>query len=415
MVETQTIKPKIGPQIEFDLKPTKSVETILKERGVEAPRDGVLVALDPGTERFKYMGTNGTAGCFPSHAGEEHARLDVPTREELRKISPWPNEDPVVILGTPVWDNRDRLESGEKYSLLKPHEHGQLKADPAAQKNGQRLIRHALERASASAEPSQVIYALITHPPKATPEAKAWGLAAIKAYNDRLDQLGDSKTPRVGFVAQMSQPELIARGMGNAGRAVYAQFGAGTFSVFGYDGSKSTGLDEEINRAEETIFEAGNAIDRVLAKRVADQYGSFVPLTDLVSVKETPAYDVGKRNGNVELVVPRGRSQFRVDITQALREAYKHVLQPHADAIVRVIRKQWGESRKWQDEARQHIHIGGGGSQAKGYAAEVQKLVDCQFGGDGETKVYVPSDPVFSEAIGGVVVGCREKAIWTSL
>lgn len=235
------------------------------------------------------------------------------------------------------------------------------------------FIRHVLSLAEPKEH--QQVYLVAGSPAEATIQDKQ---AVI-----------DATSGLVNAVLVVSQPFLVAYGLGMYGFSLVVDIGAGTTDICRMHGT----LPDEID--QKTLFKAGTFIDSLLFDLVQAKYPN-ANLTKQMAVqfKEKYAF-VGQMSEQVSVELIVDGKPARCDITKEMKEACESIL-PDIIATVRSLITSFDPD--FQTDLRMNIVLAGCVSRMRGLPQVIEQgLADL-----GQVSVKVVPDPVFAGAIGAL-------------
>ena len=332
------------------------------------PEDVLYLGIDLGTANSSVATSTGITRTVPSVVGWPK---DLVAYKFLQKP---------IVYGEECIRNRMALD------LFYPLEKGVLKYRPdasgrisaAGEENREaaaveELVRHVVELAGI--RPNQSVRAVV-------------GAPAMASLNDKqavIDVLHD----QVDAVMVISEPFLVAFGLGLYNNGVVVDIGAGTLDLCRMHG---TIPGEEDQR---TLYKAGNYIDEnfhsLLQEKVKD---SPISLHMARSIKERDAFVSPITEGiSVEFQV-EGKP-ILYNIAEELKEACESIL-PDTLALLRELITTF--EPEFQDELRNNIVLAGGGSQIRG----LPEVIEADLAGEGPARVTVVDDPIYAGALGAL-------------
>ena len=270
--------------------------------------------------------------------------------------------------------------------LYYPLEKGVFKyrPDPAARAEGagddnreaaavEELVRHVIGLSDTGR--GQTVRAVVGSPAMASISDK-------QAIIDVLRDLADA-------VMVVSEPFLVAYGLGLYNNALVVDIGAGTLDLCRMHGT----IPDEVD--QRTLYEAGNFIDekfhdllqgkvkdspisRYLARTIKERYAFVSPITEGISVE----FQV------------EGKPVLN-NIAEELKEACEGILPNMLSAIRELITSFEPE---FQDDLRNSIVLAGGGSQIKG----LPEVIESDLTEFGPSRVTVVDDPIYAGALGAL-------------
>jgi|SaaInl8_200m_RNA_FD_contig_61_1250168_length_2080_multi_2_in_0_out_0_3 rod shape-determining protein MreB and related proteins len=330
-----------------------------------AKRDVLYMGVDLGTANSSVATSSGIARTVPSVVGWPK---DLVAYKFLQKS---------IVYGEECIRNRMTLD------LFNPMERGVLKYRPGTAGFGgeenrevaavEELVRHVVSLAEARDE--QAVRAVVGAP----------ALAGDNDKNAIIDVLRDL----VDSVIVVSEPFLVAYGLGMYNNALIVDIGAGTLDLCRMHGT----IPEEAD--QRTLYEAGNYVDervhsllqekvkdspisRHFARAIKERYAFVSPITEGISVE----FQV---EGKPVLY----------NIAEELKEACEGILPNTLTAIRELITTFEPE---FQDQLRNNIVLAGGGSQIKG----LPEVIESDLSEFGPARVTVVNDPVYAGARGAL-------------
>ena len=214
------------------------------------------------------------------------------------------------------------------------------------------------------------------------------GAPALASINDK-QAIIDVMKDLVDAVMVVSEPFLVAYGLGFYNNAVIVDIGAGTLDLCRMHGTIPSDEDQR------TLYEAGSYVDerfhsllqekvqdspisRHLAQSLKERYAFVSPITEGISVE----FQV---EGKPVLY----------NIAEELKESCEGIL-PNMQAAIRELITTF--EPEFQDEMRNNIVLAGGGSQIKG----LPEVIESDLAEFGSARVSVVDDPVYAGALGGL-------------
>ncbi len=203
-----------------------------------------------------------------------------------------------------------------------------------------------------------------------------------QAIIDVLRDLADA-------VMVVSEPFLVAYGLGLYNNALVVDVGAGTLDLCRMHGTIPDEMDQR------TLYEAGNFVDekfhdllqdkvkdspisRYLARTIKERYAFVSPITEGISVE----FQV------------EGKPVLN-NIAEELKEACEGILPNMLSAIRELITSFEPE---FQDDLRNSIVLAGGGSQIRG----LPEVIETDLTEFGPSRVTVVDDPIYAGALGAL-------------
>ena len=316
------------------------------------------------------------------------ANSSVATSTDITRTVPsvvgWPKDLVAYkFLQKPIVFGEESIRNSMALDLFYPLEKGVLKYRPepgqAADTENreaaavEELVRHAIDLAEIRS--GQTVRAVVGAPALASVSDK-------QAVIDVMQNLVDS-------VMVVSEPFLVAYGLGLYNNALVVDIGAGTLDLCRMHGTIPEDADQR------TLYKAGNFIDdqfhallqekiqdspisRHLATSIKERYSFVSPITEGISVE----FQV---EGKPVLY----------NVAQELKDACESVL-PDMFAAIRELITTF--EPEFQDELRNNIVLAGGGSQVKG----LPEVIEANLAEFGPARVTAVDDPVFAGALGAL-------------
>jgi rod shape-determining protein MreB len=356
------------------------------ERGSEpaggrSSRDILYLGLDLGTANSSIATSTDVTRTVPSVVG-------------------WPKDlIAYKFLQKPIVYGEECIRNRMALDLFYPLEKGVLKYRPQTaglpQTAGQdreadavkELVRLVVELADI--RPNQPVRAVVGAPALASENDK-------QAIIDVMQDLVDS-------VMVVSEPFLVAYGLGLYNNALIVDIGAGTLDLCRMHGTIPANEDQR------TLYKAGNFIDdkfhALLQEKVRD---SPISIYQARKIKERYAFVSPITEGiSVEFQV-EGKSVL-YNIAEELKAACEEVLPDTLSAVRELITTFEPE---FQDEMRNNIVLAGGGSQIRGLPV----VIETDLTEFGASRVTVVDDPVYAGALGALrLAQDMPESEWESL
>lgn len=225
---------------------------------------------------------------------------------------------------------------------------------------------------------NQQVYLVVGAPAEATAGDKQ---AIINATEGSVDS-----------VLVVSQPFLVAYGLGMYGFSLVVDIGAGTLDICRMHG---TIPDESDQR---TSYKAGTLIDDLLFDLLKTRYPD-AQLTKMMArqFKEKYAY-VGEMNEQISVELLLDGKLSRCDITREMKEACESILPDIISTLRELIA---GFDPEFQADLRENIMLAGCVSRMKGLPQAIEQGISEL----GPVRVDTVDDPVFAGAIGALKLG----------
>lgn len=319
---------------------------------------GVLyVGIDLGTSRTSVAASNGVRETVWSYVGYPK---DVVARKLLKKDKLFGNE---------------AVEKRLSLKMYRPFEKGIIKFTEAVDKTDEEieqhmlaakdLVRHALSLCKPRKD--ELLYGVIGAPAQASIKNKKQIIAAASEVLDA--------------VMICSEPFAVAYGLDLLEDALVIDIGAGTVDLCRMKGT----MPEEEDQI--TLTTAGDWLDQqlyTLFKRKAPE--ADFTIHQVKDIKEKFAFVTDSAEPvRVEFVVSGKPTVF--DITDEVREGCRMIVPP----IVRAIHKLISTfDPDFQAKLRDHVLLGGGGSQIIGLGRVLEETMREMLGGGNVTQVEEP-------------------------
>ncbi|MFC1557466.1 rod shape-determining protein [candidate division KSB1 bacterium] len=326
--------------------------------------EDMYIGLDLGTSQSAIATSSGILLNIPSIVGFPK---DFIARKLLNKS---------ILFGNECLRNRmsvDMLFPLEKGVIVRKRNSQEAERENEAVRE---LIKYLLSRVKINED--QKSYLVVGSPAQATLEDK-------QAIKETVKGLVDS-------VLIVSEPFLVAYGLGIYGFANIIDIGAGTLDICRMHGT----LPDENDQI--TLYKAGNHIDQFLLDLLKSKIPNAHMNIDLVrEIKEEYAYvDKKTRQLTYEFLV--SGKPVKYDITEETREASLSILPEMLGALRKLISDFDPEFRQ---ALMDNVILAGCGSRIKGLAETIVKdLSDL-----GELTVTAVDDPIYAGAVGGLKLG----------
>ena len=328
------------------------------------------VGIDLGTSRSAASASNGKHTWVESYVG-------------------WPKDFVArKMLGEPVLYGEEAVRHRMSLDLVRPLEGGVIRDGSERDQEAVReLVRHLLE--AVQTEDGQPVRAAIGVPAEALHASKA-------AVRDVIGDLAEA-------LMIVSEPFAVAYGIDALDGSMIIDVGAGTADLCVMHGTMPTEDDQR------TLTLAGDAIDRQLARRLAERYpDARFGETALRQVKEASAF-VGKADGKVSVRGSTGSTLGDYDVTDDLRASCESVVPALVEAATDLLSRYEPD---FQETVRKNVYLAGGGSQIRGLA----EMIETELGKTGPARVRTVDDPLYGGAQGALALAQDMPAeYWTDL
>ena len=238
------------------------------------------------------------------------------------------------------------------------------------------FIRHMISLAEP--KENQQKFLVVGAPAEASVDDKQ---AIIKAVEGQVDS-----------ILVVSQPFLVAYGLGMYGFSLVVDIGAGTTDVCRMHGTIPGDTDQK------TSFKAGSHIDSLLFDLLRSKYPK-ANVTKIMALhfKEKYAF-VGNVNEQISVELNIGGKQSRYDITNEVKDACESIV---PDIVLTLRNLISGFDPEFQDGLRGNVLFAGCGSRMRG----LTQAVSAELADLGPMNVSVVDDPVFAGGIGALKLG----------
>jgi rod shape-determining protein MreB len=320
--------------------------------------ESVYIGIDLGTSRTSITTSTGVRTTVWSYVG-------YPQDHVARKL-----------LG-----GRDRIfgEEAVKHrmsvDLHRPLAKGVIKDDPKSRQAVHDLLEHVMAQAKIAA--GTTIYGVIGAPAEASVDSKA---AIIEAASDFMDS-----------IVVCSEPFSVAYGLDFLGDTLVVDIGAGTVDLCRVHGTMPKPEDQRTHHV------AGDSIDESLAELIRKRHPEAqFSIQMLRDIKEQSS-SVSRNMDPVKVMFPvKGKPQ-EFDITDLVHQACYTLVPPTVEALQDLIATYDPE---FQAKMRDHVLLGGGGSQIGGLARAVEEALG-EYGGG---RVRTVEEPQYAGSNGALKI-----------
>ncbi len=308
----------------------------------------VYLGIDLGTSRSSITSSNGVRETVWSYVGypKDHvAKKKFGGRD--------------VIYGKEAVDNRLALH------LHRPLEGGSIKV--AGNKDTEEA-KHALKDlleyvvSLAKVPAGDTIYAVIGAPAEASIEGKSTILEAANGCTDS--------------VIICSEPFAVAYGLDFLDDTLVIDLGAGTTDLCRVHGTMPGPEDQRTHEV------AGDAVDRKLADLIKEKFPEAQFSINMVRGFKEQHSSVSRNMDKVLVTMPVAGKPQEFDITELVYEACNSIVAPTVGALQDLIATYDPE---FQAKMRNHILLGGGGSQLGRLGAAIEEALKDYGGGTVKT------------------------------
>ncbi|MBF0283531.1 MAG: rod shape-determining protein [Magnetococcales bacterium] len=316
----------------------------------------LLLGIDLGTARTAMMSNRGAKIMVNSVVGYPKDIIGVKILNRTQ------------VIGDEAVEKRQYLD------LYYPLEDGVLKE--ASEKDlaaARELIKYAI--AQAKPQEGEMVCGILGVPARASVANK--GLL-LKIAKEMLD---------ISMV--VSEPFMVAYGLGKLNNALIIDIGAGTIDICAMKGTVP-GSDNQA-----TILKGGNYIDELLENVIAERYPEVQITRHLACrLKEKHAF-VGPPTEKVVVSLRANGKPAQFDITEEIRVTCETIVEDIVEKLQQLVTVFDPEQ---QEEALKNIWLAGGGSNIRGLdALIVDRMKDY-----GEVKVFRVEDPDYAGCAGAL-------------
>ncbi|MEE8142743.1 MAG: MamK family actin-like protein [Planctomycetota bacterium] len=298
----------------------------------------VYVGIDMGTSRTSITSSNGVRETVWSYVGypEDHVSKKLFNGRE-------------IILGQEAMENRMSL------NLHRPLERGVIKDDDRSRKAVKDLLEHVMSLAQIPT--GSTIYAVIGAPAEASVENKTAILGAASNFVDS--------------VVVCSEPFAVAYGLDFLKDTLVIDIGAGTVDLCRVHGTMPKAEDQQTHHI------AGDSIDECLARLLQKKHPGVQFSINMVREIKEKHSSVSKNMDTVRVQLPVSGKPQEFEITELVHEACYTIVPATVGALQDLIASYDPE---FQAKMRNHILLGGGGSQIVGLARAIEDALR-EYGG----------------------------------
>ncbi len=321
-------------------------------------KETVYVGIDLGTSRTSITTSTGVRTTVWSYVGypEDHVALKLLGGRER-------------IFGEEAVQHRMSVD------LHRPLARGVIKDDAKSRRAVHDLLEHVM--AEAKIPSGQTIYGVIGAPAEASVDSKA---AIIEAASDFMDS-----------IVVCSEPFAVAYGLDFLGDTLVVDIGAGTVDLCRVHGTMPKAEDQRTHHV------AGDKIDEHLAELIRKKYPEAQFSVQMIRDVKEQSSSVSRNMDPVKATFPvKGKPQ-EFDITEQVHEACYTLVPPTVEALQDLIATYDPE---FQAKMRNHVLLGGGGSQIGGLARAVEDALG-EYGGG---KVRAVEEPQFAGSNGALKI-----------
>jgi len=269
----------------------------------------------------------------------------------------------------------EAVENRMSVNLVRPLDKGVIRDEVDAKRATRDLIEHIIELAEIPS--GSTVYGVIGAPAEASVDSKAHILEAASEFMDSI--------------IVCSEPFSVAYGLDFLADTLVIDIGVGTVDLCRVHGTMPKAEDQR------THHFGGDAIDQKLFDLISEKYTEAQFSTNMVrEIKENFA-NVGRQHDSVLATFPVKGKPTEFDVTDQVHEACMGIVQPTIEALQDLIATYDPE---FQQKMRNHILLGGGGSQITGLARAMEEAL-VEYGGG---KVKAVEEPQYAGSNGALKV-----------
>lgn len=320
--------------------------------------DTVFIGMDLGTSRTSITTSTGvrtTVWSYVGYAQDHVSRKHLGGRDK--------------VFGQEAVENRMAV------NLVRPLDKGVIRADEDSRMAVKDLLEHIIDEAGIPSD--STIYGVIGAPAEASVDSKAHILSAASEFMDSI--------------IVCSEPFAVAYGLDFLSDTLVVDIGAGTVDLCRVHGTMPKPEDQR------THHYAGDAIDERLAELLTENHPEAQFSDNMVrEIKENYAC-VGTQMDPVIAVFPVQGKPTEFDITSEVSEACSEIVSPTVEALQDLIATYDPE---FQQKMRNHVLLGGGGSQITGLSRAFEEALS-EYGGG---KVRTVEEPQYAGSNGALKI-----------
>ena len=318
----------------------------------------VFVGMDLGTSRTSITTSTGvrtTVWSYVGYAQDHVSRKHLGGREK--------------VFGEEAVQNRMAVD------LVRPLDKGVICDDEKSKQAVRDLLEYVIEQADIPS--GSTIYGVIGAPAEASVDSKAHILEAASEFMDSI--------------VVCSEPFAVAYGLDFLADTLVVDIGAGTVDLCRVHGTMPKPEDQR------THHFAGDAIDNKLVELLTKNHPEADFSTNMVrEIKEFHAC-VGAHMDPVKVTFPVQGKPTEFDITAEVSEACSAIVTPTVEALQDLIATFDPE---FQQKMRNHVLLGGGGSQITGLSRAFEDAL-VEYGGG---KVRTVEEPQYAGSNGALKI-----------
>ncbi|MEC9477213.1 MAG: rod shape-determining protein [Planctomycetota bacterium] len=318
----------------------------------------VFIGMDLGTSRTSITTSTGVRTTVWSYVGYA---LDHVSRKHLG------GRDKVF--------GQEAVENRMAVNLIRPLDKGVIQDDDDCRRAVKDLLEHII--AQADIPSGSTIYGVIGAPAEASVDSKAHILSAASEFMDSI--------------IVCSEPFAVAYGLDFLSDTLVVDIGAGTVDLCRVHGTMPKPEDQR------THHYAGDAIDHRISELLTENHPEAQFSSNMVrEIKENYAC-VGTHMDPVITSFPVEGKPTEFDITAEVSEACSGIVNPTVEALQDLIATYDPE---FQQKMRNHVLLGGGGSQITGLSRAFEEALS-EYGGG---KVRTVEEPQYAGSNGALKI-----------
>jgi len=312
-----------------------------------AQSETIYVGIDLGTSRTSITTSTGVRTTVWSYVG-------YPEDHVARKL----------LGGRDRVFGEEALKHRMSVDLQRPLAKGVIKDDQKSRRAVHDLLEHLM--AQAKIPSGSTIYGVIGAPAEASVDSKA---AIIESASDFMDS-----------IVVCSEPFSVAYGLDFLDDTLVVDIGAGTVDLCRVHGTMPKPEDQRTHHV------AGDSIDETLASLIKKKYPEAQFSSQMIREFKEVHSSVSRNMDPVKVTMPvRGKPQ-EFDITEQVHAACYTLVPPTVEALIDLIATYDPE---FQTKMRNHVLLGGGGSQVRGLARAIEEALG-EYGGGRVRSVEEP-------------------------
>ncbi|MGE4602046.1 MAG: rod shape-determining protein [Planctomycetota bacterium] len=320
--------------------------------------DTVFIGMDLGTSRTSITTSTGvrtTVWSYVGYAQDHVSRKHLGGRDK--------------VFGAEAVENRLAV------NLVRPLDKGLILDDEESRQAVRDLLEHIFDEASIPS--GSTIYGVIGAPAEASVDSKALILSSASEFMDSI--------------IVCSEPFAVAYGLDFLSDTLVVDIGAGTVDLCRVHGTMPKPEDQR------THHYAGDAIDARLAELLTENHPEAQFSNNMVREIKEQYSCVGTHMDPVKVTFPVKGKPTEFDITAELSEACFAMVPPTVEALQDLIATFDPE---FQQKMRNHVLLGGGGSQITGLSRAIEDAL-AEYGGG---KVQQVEEPQYAGSNGALKI-----------